>query len=64
MIPCRQQNAGTGTAELRTEGKIVPGIEIEEPGGITQTFKNLVVGLRRHDQEHAEDQRNQQPDGS
>ena len=63
MVPGRQQDAGTGPAELGAKGKIVPGVEIKESLGIAQTLDNLVVGLRRHDHEHAEDQRYQQPAG-
>ncbi len=61
MVPGREQKAWAGTAELCTKRKIVPGIEIEKPGRIAEAFDDLLIGLRRHDHEHAENQRDQEP---
>ncbi len=53
---------GSRAAELLGEGEIVVPVEIEEARRVTEAFDDLQVGLRRHDHEHAEGQRNQQPD--
>jgi hypothetical protein len=39
-------------------------IEIEKAALIADAFQNLVIGLRRHDHEHAKNQRRQQPQGT
>jgi hypothetical protein len=59
MVPGLQQDARLG-AELRAESPVVTEIKIPKSGGIAACLDDLVIGLRRHNHGHAEDQRDQQ----
>lgn len=60
MVPGRQDDAGVRT-EFLSERKVVPQVEIDETGGVAKRLHDLVIRLHRHDREHAEHQRDQEP---